>query len=916
VIWLPVNMGMAKGSMTLDANQFFNALKQVVSALGDLEGSSQEASSAVDGVETSLQGVGSDLSGIGKAQSELEETAAKSTKLGENLEGTGDKGKEAGKTIKDTFDKIGATLDTVGGKVIAVGDKLQTAGKKMSSVGGTLTRNLTLPIAAVGGYSVKTAADFEKGMSNVQAISGATAEELELLSAKAQEMGATTKFTATEATDALSYMAMAGWKTNDMLSGLDGIMNLAAASGEDLASTSDIVTDAITAFGLSAEDSSHFADVLASASSNANTNVSMLGESFKYVAPVAGSLGYSVEDTAIALGLMANSGIKASQAGTSLRSALTSIISPTEEAQKELEKMGVSLTNQDGSVKSLKEVMDDLRSAMSGMSEAQQTQVANLIFGDRAMTGMLAIVNSSEADYNKLTDAIYNAEGAAKTMADIQLDNFSGQLTLLKSQAEGVAIQIGQELVPALSGLLDKISEGLEWFSQLDDDTKELIINGALLVAVIGPVLKIFGTLTTVIGGTVKAVGNIITAFGWLAPKVGSALAALSPVVLDGLAVVGAAIAGWEIGSLIYDTWGPQIEEFLFPIFDFFVELWDNIVNFFTESIPEFFVTLGETISAGWNAIVEFFVGVWESIKNFFVTIATYIWDSFLGPIVEAVTATVQKIYEIVAKIFEIIWALLSTAGNLIWDYVINPIWDGIKWLADVIGGAFSDLWDGIVGIFEGAWNWVDETIITPIWDSISSIADDIASVFSDLWDSITEVFEDVADWFGEIFTKAWEAITLVFTGAGRWFSGIWEDIKDVFSDAAIAVGEFFSGAFTSVFNWIMEGVEDVVNFFVDGVNGVIDIINAIPGVEISALDRLELPRLAVGLDYVPYDGYVAQLHQGERVMTKQENEEYTNRNSDMQGGNTFNFYSPEPIDEVTAAEEFKRVEKELAEGV
>ena len=201
----------------------------------------------------------------------------------------------------------------------------------MSAAGGKLTMGVTTPIVALGAKAVKTAADFESSMSEVSAISGATGEDLQKLESLAKKMGETTRFSASEAAEALKYMAMAGWKTEDMLNGLEGIMNLSAASGENLGATSDIVTDALTAFGLSAADSGHFADLLAKASSNANTNVSMMGETFKYVAPVAGALGYSAEDVALAVGLMANSGIKASQAGTSLRASMTNLAKPTKE---------------------------------------------------------------------------------------------------------------------------------------------------------------------------------------------------------------------------------------------------------------------------------------------------------------------------------------------------------------------------------------------------------------------------------------------------------------------------------------------------------------------------------------------------------------------------------------------------------
>lgn len=336
-----------------------------------------------------------------------------------------------------------------------IGDAAKTA---TVAIGGAAT--------AVAGYALKVGTSFESTMSEVQAISGATGDQMQQLSDKAKEMGSTTSFSATEAGEAFTYMAMAGWKTTDMLSGIDGIMNLAAASGEDLATTSDIVTDALTAFGMSASESGKFADILAAASSNANTNVSMLGESFKYVAPVAGSLGYSAADTSIALGLMANSGIKASQAGTALRAALTRMVKPTDAAAAQMEKYGISLTNSDGSMKSMQEVMDNLRSSMGGLSEAQQAQVAATIFGQEAMSGMLAIVNASESDYNKLTEAIYNSEGAAEKMANIRLDNLSGQLTLLKSAAEGFGLVVYESMAAPLTNLA---TQGQEAISSLTE---------------------------------------------------------------------------------------------------------------------------------------------------------------------------------------------------------------------------------------------------------------------------------------------------------------------------------------------------------------------------------------------------------------------------------------------------------------
>ena len=297
-------------------------------------------------------------------------------------------------------------------------------------------------VTGIGVAAIKTGADFESTMSGVQAISGASAEDMQRLSDTAKEMGRTTVFSASEAGEAMNYMAMAGWKTDQMISGIPGIMNLAAASGEDLAKTSDIVTDGLTAFGLAAEDSGMFADVLAAASNNANTNVSMMGESFKYVGATAGAMGYNVQDVSVALGLMANSGIKAGQAGTTLRAALSKMVKPTKEAAGIMDSLGISLTDQNGEMKSLDEVMQNLRSSLGGLSEDQQTSAAAALFGQEAMAGMLAIVNASEDDYNKLSDAINNAQGSAQRMADIKVNNLQGQFKLLQSSAESFLLSI------------------------------------------------------------------------------------------------------------------------------------------------------------------------------------------------------------------------------------------------------------------------------------------------------------------------------------------------------------------------------------------------------------------------------------------------------------------------------------------
>lgn len=310
--------------------------------------------------------------------------------------------------------------------------------------------------------TIQAGMNFESAMSEVGAISGASAEEMEQLTAKAKEMGAQTKFSATESAEAFNYMAMAGWKTEDMINGIEGVMSLAAASGEDLATTSDIVTDALTAMGYSAGDAGQLADVMAAASSNANTNVSLMGKTFQYAAPIVGAMGYSMEDVAVAIGLMANAGIKGDKAGTALRSTLTRLAAPPKECADAMEELGISLTDSEGKMKPFSQVMEDLRGAFDGLSETQQTQYAKAIAGQEAMSGLLAIVNAAPADFDKLTKAVAESNGAAQEMSETMQDNLAGDITLLKSKIEGIMIKVFEKMSDSLRKSVGEMSDALD----------------------------------------------------------------------------------------------------------------------------------------------------------------------------------------------------------------------------------------------------------------------------------------------------------------------------------------------------------------------------------------------------------------------------------------------------------------------
>lgn len=435
----------------------------------ELSGKTKKAKDSLSGVKSAAEGASAGLdhteSAMKKAAMSAIALAAKADKAKTELSGlrgtyapalsikdkatekiTGIKGMLGSLSSKAYTATVNVRQNLSGAAGVASG-LAGKAGGALSGMAGGMMMNTSMQMAGAAGIgmgiydTVKTYMDFEAQMKKVQAISGASGADFEALTAKAKEMGAATQFSATESAQALEYMAMAGWKTDDMLGGISGIMDLAAASGEDLGRVSDIVTDALTAFGLQASDSAHFADVLAQASSNSNTNVSMMGMTFKYVAPIAGALKYSIEDVGTAVGLMANAGIKGEQAGTSLRAMMTRLVDPPKEAGSAMDRLGITVKNADGTMKPFRQTMKDLRSTFAGLTDAEKAEAASAIAGQEAMSGFLAIVNASEADFDKLTASIDNAEGAAGNMAKTVNDNLKGDLKSLSSVWESVQLE-------------------------------------------------------------------------------------------------------------------------------------------------------------------------------------------------------------------------------------------------------------------------------------------------------------------------------------------------------------------------------------------------------------------------------------------------------------------------------------------
>lgn len=630
--------------------------------------------------------------------------------------------------FRSGFSSAMADMRTFQSESATVADKFSAMGSALTSVGGSLTKSVTLPLVGLGATVTAVTSNFEQSMSKVAAIAGldTMGEEFDALSEKAKEMGATTKFSASEAADAFTYMAMAGWKTESMLDGIDGIMQLAAASGEDLATTSDIVTDALTAFGLAASDSSHFADILAAASNNANTNVSMLGESFKYVAPVAGALGYSAEDTSIALGLMANSGIKASQAGTALRTAMTNMVKPTDEMAKIMNRYGLSLTDTDGNMKSFMTIMLELRERMGGLDEATQAAAASALFGKEAMSGMLAIINSSEEDFNKLSESIYNADGTAAKMAETMQDNLSGQLTILKSALEGLAISFGEILIPYLTKAVQWLTGVIDKFNSMDEGTKRIIVTIATIAAALGPVLLIVGKFASSIGSIISLVGG--------AGGLSAMLTALTGPIGIAIAAVAALTAAWvtDFGGIREKT-----AEIFEAIKSVFVTFWDYISGLWNEN----FLGIQDIAQTIWESIELVFQTAFDVISNLFQIFSAVFhgdWETAWNLVKESVS-----------EIWETIKTLFSNFLNIIVDTLIRI---GVR-LLQAAKDSFNKVKEGFQNVWEAIKTWFKKAVNDPV-GTIKGIGTSLfnagKSIFTSLWDGMKNIWGNITSWVSD----------------------------------------------------------------------------------------------------------------------------------------------------------------------
>lgn len=853
------------------------------------------------------------------------------------------------------------------------GDKSSTAEQKfkgfssaLNTVGSGLAKGVTLPLLGIGTAAVKVTSTFDSAMSEVKAISGATGTQFTQLRDKAIEMGAKTKFSATESAEAFKYMAMAGWDTKDMLNSISGVMNLAAASGEDLGTVSDIVTDAMTAFGLAADgttkvlkngynvevsNAEHFSDVLAEASSRSNTNVSLMGATFKYVATIAGAMGYSIEDTAVAIGLMANAGIKGEQAGTALRSTITRLVRPTKESGTAMDALGISVTNSDGSMKSLDDVLRQVRSSMSGLTEDQKASYAAMLAGQEGMSGLLAIVNASDEDYQKLSESIQNCTGASQEMADTMQDNLGGAVTLLKSALESAGITIGERLTPYIRELAEWITGLVEKFNSLSDSQQDLIVKIGLILAAIAPVMligsKVFSLLSSIIGiiTTVGSALSTVFAFGLNATALSAAGASTGVTMLAGaigfltspitlvIAAITALVAAFVIAYKKSETFRNFINNLVEDLKTFFTETVPQAFEMFKEKVSEAFENVKQKIGEFKDKceevvqnVIEFFtVTLPQGIEQF----ATVTIPSF----VQNVITFLQELpHNLGIMVGEMLGHLYLFATSAI-EWATTAIPEFINSVVTFFEELPNRVWEWLVNTYNKVTEWGSNMIQNGI-EVGSNFLQTVGEFFSQLpgriWDFLSQTFQKVVAWGSQMVANGRAAITSFVSAVVGIITSLPSKVWNILSQIPAKVrqlGSQLRSVGAAAFNALWDGIKSVGNSILDWVSGfassiksfisgIVEGFNSVVGSADSAKSAAASVkgRHANGLDYVPYNGYIAELHKGERVLTAQENKEY-NEGRRGQGGDTFNFYNtkPEPYE---YARQMKRARKELLQGI
>lgn len=705
-------------------------------------------------------------------------------------------------------------------KIATAGGKLKTAGDAISGVGEKMLP-VTAGVTALGTASVTTAANFESSMSQVQATMGITKDAMSTLNGQsvntmdalsnlAKEMGASTAFSASECAEALNYLALAGYDTQQMADTLPTVLNLAAAGGIDLASASDMVTDAMSALGMEVDEAEMMVDQMAKTASTTNTSVAQLGEGILTIGATAKSVRGGTAELNTALGILANNGIKGAEGGTHLRNIILSLQNPTDKAAASMKELGVDVYDSQGNMRSLNDILGDLNKSMEGMTSAEKSNIISNIFNKTDLSSVNALLANTGDTWDSLQKSIADSGGAAQQMADTQLDNLQGQFTLLKSALEGLAISFGELLMPAIKNIVGWVQKFVDWLNGLDEGTKKIVVTVALFAAALGPVL-------IVIGKVISAVGTIMT----IVPKIAgvintvkTAFMALNTTMLaNPIFLVIAAVAAL-VAAFIY-LWN-NCEGFR----EFWINLWNKIKETAVavwEGLKAFFSAAWEAISSAasaiWGGIKSFFSGVWEGIKNIFSTV-------------------VEVIKTIITTYFNIYKTIITTVFNAV-KTVITTVWNAIKTVITTVVTAIQTFlttaWNTIKTVITTIVNAI-KTVITTVWNAIktavTTVVNAIKTVISTVWNGIKNTVSSVVNGIKNTVTSV--------------FGSILSGIKNTMGKIVTAIKDGFNKAITFITSLPSKALQWGKDMIMGIVNGIKSCISAVGDAVKSVADKIK----------------------------------------------------------------------------